>query len=74
MNRLFGAHSLWWDALLSLDVEGRDLVLPHLKDMPGVVDSPVADLALSEMWMGGDRMREGNCSWYVKKLIKYEKN
>lgn len=30
MTRLFGAYSLWLDALLNLDAARRDLVLPQL--------------------------------------------
>lgn len=42
----FGVHSLWQDALLSLDEEGRGLVLPQ-HDIPGFLDS-MGDLTLSE--------------------------
>ena len=35
----FCAHSLWWDALLSLDAAGRGLVLPQFNE-PDFVHSP----------------------------------
>lgn len=47
MNWLFGAHSLWPDALLILGAEGRDLVLFQL-DMAEFVDSTLGGLTLSE--------------------------
>ena len=37
-NWLFGAHVIWRDTLLSLDAEGRDLVLPQV-DIANFVDS-----------------------------------
>ena len=39
MSKLIGAHSLWWDAMLSLDVGARDLVLAQL-NVPVFVDIP----------------------------------
>lgn len=50
MKWLFGAYSLWRDALLSLDTVGRALVLPQ-DDMTDFVDFPMGGFTLSE-WMG----------------------
>ena len=47
MSWVFGAHSLWWDTLLSLDAAESGLALPQL-GMPGLADSPLGGLTLSE--------------------------
>ena len=36
----FGAYSLWWDALLSLNTWGMGLILPQLKLTDLIVDLP----------------------------------
>lgn len=72
MSWLSEAYSMWWEALLSLDVEQRALVLPQL-NVPGL-DSPwkaLAFLRSDGAVLGGGRLsrrRRGrrNCGCYVK--------
>ena len=73
---LFGAHSLWRDTLLSLDIEGRTLVLPQ-SDIQYFVDSPWEALpSWRRGWgvrgkeSGGDRKRGGSGNWDLVCKIK----
>lgn len=74
---LFGAHSLGWNALLSLDIAGRDLVLPQLT-LPGFSGSPWEAIPFlrSERGVGGlgrkkvgkqEEGKEGEV-WFVCKM------
>lgn len=70
MNWLFGAHSTWRDILLSLNSEGRTLVLPQ-SDMPDFVDFLWEVLCSLRSWMGGrwrdlEEGRNENWDWHVK--------
>lgn len=68
---LFGTHSLWWDAWLSLDAGARSSLLPEI-DMPGFIDSlREALLYLGQGLKRGvverkGREEKGETGWYVK--------
>lgn len=74
MDQLVGAHSLWWDAMLGLDAERRDLVLPQLKSAPTMSDFvdfsgeplPTGRNGWNYGW--GDQRKdvEENCGWNIK--------
>lgn len=63
MSWLFETHSLWRDALLSLDAGRRSLVLPQL-EMPGFVNSPRKALLSLEWREGRKELGEGKGGIY----------
>lgn len=73
MGELDGAHSLWWDAMVTLNAGDKDLVLPQLNVLD-IVDSLWKTLPFKRSGWGGwggskgSRRGEGryNCDWNAK--------
>lgn len=73
MSCLFAVYSQWWDALLSLDVGGRDLVLSQLGVSDFIFDSLNSFWEVYGGWRGMGVGDEEGDQWFVCKVnTKFE--